>query len=425
MTDDAAQGASTASSTASATSIIQLAGVGDRGHPRGRRRCCSTATWRAPTTSSTATTRSTRARSSSRSAATTCSPCRQPWPATCARSIAAVKMISEIERSGDLVRQRLQGGPPHLRHRARPRAARPHRADERAGPPACSGLAIDAYAEGDAALAAALDDMDDRLDQLHDDSSRPIFEMPRRRADRPAGRRAARARRPLLRAHRRPRRQHRRAGPLHGHRLAPEPRPRSGRLRAQTPIDRELGEVFRAQPTKQVQSADVVGDFVQASSPRRGPCARHRGSREQTRPRAWRASRRAAGRGHRDDGPQRQRSRTWARRASPPPAPPAGRCRTCRSRRRQRGSTTRRPVRPMQREPTACRHLRPNHAGRGCRGAGPRTVAASHLESATRGELEKLVSRPVHDRPRPGPSGGDEVDDVVHHLVEGIASGAR
>jgi phosphate uptake regulator len=30
-------------------------------------------------------------------------------------------------------------------------------------------LAIDAYLDGDANLAAALDDMDDRLDQLHKD----------------------------------------------------------------------------------------------------------------------------------------------------------------------------------------------------------------------------------------------------------------
>ena len=60
---------------------------------------------------------------------------------------------------------------------------------------------------------------------------------PLRRADRPAGRRAARRRRPLLRAHRRPRRQHRRAGPLPRHRLdaraatAPPATP-SGRRRA-------------------------------------------------------------------------------------------------------------------------------------------------------------------------------------------------
>ena len=34
---------------------------------------------------------------------------------------------------------------------------------------------------GDASLAAALDDMDDRLDQLHKDYIEAIFELPRRR----------------------------------------------------------------------------------------------------------------------------------------------------------------------------------------------------------------------------------------------------
>ncbi len=37
-------------------------------------------------------------------------------------------------------------------------------------------LAIDAYARGDAALAAALDDIDDRLDDLHEDYIQLIFE---------------------------------------------------------------------------------------------------------------------------------------------------------------------------------------------------------------------------------------------------------
>jgi phosphate transport system protein len=40
-------------------------------------------------------------------------------------------------------------------------------------------LAIDAYAEGNAALAAALDDMDDRLDTLHKDYIQAIFESHR------------------------------------------------------------------------------------------------------------------------------------------------------------------------------------------------------------------------------------------------------
>ena len=42
-------------------------------------------------------------------------------------------------------------------------------------------LAIDAYVEGDAGLAAALDDIDDTLDELHNDYIQAIFESPRRR----------------------------------------------------------------------------------------------------------------------------------------------------------------------------------------------------------------------------------------------------
>jgi phosphate transport system protein len=37
-------------------------------------------------------------------------------------------------------------------------------------------FAIDSYAEGNAGLAAALDDMDDRLDELHNDYIEAIFE---------------------------------------------------------------------------------------------------------------------------------------------------------------------------------------------------------------------------------------------------------
>ena len=39
------------------------------------------------------------------------------------------------------------------------------------------GLAMDAYADGDANLAGALDDMDDRLDQLHKDYIQAILEL--------------------------------------------------------------------------------------------------------------------------------------------------------------------------------------------------------------------------------------------------------
>ena len=39
------------------------------------------------------------------------------------------------------------------------------------------GLAMDAYADGDGDLAAALDDMDDRLDHLHEQYIQAILEL--------------------------------------------------------------------------------------------------------------------------------------------------------------------------------------------------------------------------------------------------------
>ena len=39
------------------------------------------------------------------------------------------------------------------------------------------GLAMDAYADGDAGLAGALDDMDDRLDELHQEYIQAILEL--------------------------------------------------------------------------------------------------------------------------------------------------------------------------------------------------------------------------------------------------------
>ena len=80
-------------------------------------------------------------------------------------------------------------------------------------------LAMDAYADGDANLAGALDDMDDRLDQLHKDYIQAILELHADVRDVQAAVQLALVG-PLLRADRRPRRQHRRAGAVHGHRLA-------------------------------------------------------------------------------------------------------------------------------------------------------------------------------------------------------------
>ncbi|WCO67534.1 phosphate signaling complex protein PhoU [Iamia majanohamensis] len=100
---------------------------------------------------------------------------QQPLASDLRGLITAVRMVAEIERSGDLVvniakgTRRIYGTEytPRLRgliSRMGEEAARLFR------------LAIDSYAEGDAAMAAALDDLDDRLDDLHQDYIAEIFE---------------------------------------------------------------------------------------------------------------------------------------------------------------------------------------------------------------------------------------------------------
>jgi len=90
--------------------------------------------------------------------------------------IAALRMSSEIERSGDLVTntmkaaRRLYGTPldPRLRGLLEKMSSTLHRLFR---------LAIDAYADRNEALAAALDDMDDDVDDLHAEYIRTIFEV--------------------------------------------------------------------------------------------------------------------------------------------------------------------------------------------------------------------------------------------------------
>ncbi len=88
--------------------------------------------------------------------------------------VTDLKMVAEIERSGDLVTNiakaipRIQGVElePRLRgliDRMREQAVK------------LFGLAIDAYSEGDAGLASALGDLDDRLDDLHNDFIDTVF----------------------------------------------------------------------------------------------------------------------------------------------------------------------------------------------------------------------------------------------------------
>jgi len=89
--------------------------------------------------------------------------------------VTAIRLVSEIERSGDLMVNIAKGArriygvqyDPRLRgliERMSEEATRLFR------------LSIDAYAEGNASLASALDDMDDGLDLLHKDYIQAIFE---------------------------------------------------------------------------------------------------------------------------------------------------------------------------------------------------------------------------------------------------------
>lgn len=93
---------------------------------------------------------------------------QQPMATDLRAIICAIWLVSEIERSGDLVvnickaQQRIRGVelPPAVRGHLQ-------QMDERASE--LFRMCMDAYAEGNADLAAALDALDDELDQLHAD----------------------------------------------------------------------------------------------------------------------------------------------------------------------------------------------------------------------------------------------------------------
>ena len=100
---------------------------------------------------------------------------QQPMASDLRRIVTALWLTSEIERSGDLVvntmkaTRRIYGVEidPKMRRlieQMNDEALRLFR------------LAIDAYADGNASLAASIDDMDDRLDDLHNDYIQAIFE---------------------------------------------------------------------------------------------------------------------------------------------------------------------------------------------------------------------------------------------------------
>ena len=101
---------------------------------------------------------------------------QQPMASDLRAVVTAIRLTSEIERSGDLMVNV---------------AKATHRLNGTAVPPVLQGLlqamavesvrlfqhAMDAYADGDADLAAALDGLDDRLDQLHRDYIHAILEL--------------------------------------------------------------------------------------------------------------------------------------------------------------------------------------------------------------------------------------------------------
>lgn len=101
---------------------------------------------------------------------------QQPMAGDMRAVVTAIRLTSEIERSGDLMvnvakaTRRLYGSevPAPLRSLLEAMAGEAVR---------LYTLAMDAYAQGDATLAGALDDMDDRLDQLHKDYIQAILEL--------------------------------------------------------------------------------------------------------------------------------------------------------------------------------------------------------------------------------------------------------
>ena len=100
---------------------------------------------------------------------------QQPMATDLRAVVTAIRLTAEIERSGDLVAnimkatRRLYGTEidPKLRGLIERMGHQVHRLFR---------LSIDAYAERDESLAAAIDDMDDAVDDLHVDYIQAIFE---------------------------------------------------------------------------------------------------------------------------------------------------------------------------------------------------------------------------------------------------------
>lgn len=99
---------------------------------------------------------------------------QQPMAGDLRHIVTAIRMVSEIERSGDLVVNIAKGA---RRILGTELSARLRGLISQMGEEATLlfRLAIDAYMDEDASLAAALDDLDDRLDAIHRDYVQEIF----------------------------------------------------------------------------------------------------------------------------------------------------------------------------------------------------------------------------------------------------------
>ncbi|MFP5257080.1 MAG: phosphate signaling complex protein PhoU [Acidimicrobiia bacterium] len=100
---------------------------------------------------------------------------QQPMASDMRALVTAIRLTSEIERSGDLV---VNIGKAIRRLHPTPVPAALRGLLQRMSDEAVRlfRLAMDAYAEGDDRLAATLDEMDDRLDQVHKDYIQALLE---------------------------------------------------------------------------------------------------------------------------------------------------------------------------------------------------------------------------------------------------------
>ena len=159
---------STPTSMRSATIIVRLAAMVTEALPRGDPGAARCRPGRGSASSSRATTCSTNCRCKSRKRCyRLMATCSNRWPSDLRadhRRGQAQRRVRAIRRPGC---QHLQGAAPHVRRASSiPVLARPHLPDERRGAAPHPHEPSRAYAEGDAGVAAALDDIDDRLDEL-------------------------------------------------------------------------------------------------------------------------------------------------------------------------------------------------------------------------------------------------------------------